>query len=620
MRQIANWEAYLKKGWQHSILLRLSLALVALVLPALLALFLSWSLAIKSTGGGVAINMAGSLRKQAYQIAAISLAPESSSATTELSLAASIAEFEARLHHPSLQNALTADPMHPVRVSFNKIEVAWRSEILPLLTTVDTHAASAVNILPAMHHFVGQIDAFVQTMETEHERKLSQLASLQWISLIIMALVLAALYSWFYRRIIAPLTEMAQVARQVEARDFAVRVIERGEGEIGELADAMNRMIAEIAGSYAVLEARVAEKTQELARNQRTLTLLYRVKQTLADSPPSEATFVKVLLELKQLVPFVQASVCLADENNNDAHHALKIAADGNDASKHRCLARDCNTCLSARQNPTAISGVERIITLREGGRDYGVMPVILPSEGALEQWQMDLLENVARHIATTLAQVRRKQEQHRLALLEERSVIARELHDSLAQSLSYLKIQVLRLQAQLPDANEGITAVVSELREGLNAAYRQLRELLTTFRLKMTERGLSDALDETISEFSGRLGFTITLDNRLLGVELAAQEEIHVLQIVREALVNIERHAAANTAHVALEWRAPEVIVTISDNGCGLPDSPEQLNHYGLQIMHDRAHNLGGVIHFSANAPSGTCITLRFKPTTPFV
>jgi two-component system nitrate/nitrite sensor histidine kinase NarX len=83
------------------------------------------------------------------------------------------------------------------------------------------------------------------------------------------------------------------------------------------------------------------------------------------------------------------------------------------------------------------------------------------------------------------------------LALLEERAVIARELHDSLAQSLSYLKIQVGRLQL-LPGGAEAAAQardIVTELREGLNGAYRQLRELIATFRLKMEHPRLEDSL-----------------------------------------------------------------------------------------------------------------------------
>ena len=125
----------------------------------------------------------------------------------------------------------------------------------------------------------------------------------------------------------------------------------------------------------------------------------------------------------------------------------------------------------------------------------------------AFQDWQTQVLETLGKHIGISIGVARRVTQRRRLALLDERSVIARELHDSLAQSLSYLKIQVTRLYL-LRENNAAagqLDEVMSELKEGLDAAYRQLRELLTTFRLQMDGRGLAVALSETVSEFNTR-------------------------------------------------------------------------------------------------------------------
>lgn len=133
--------------------------------------------------------------------------------------------------------------------------------------------------------------------------------------------------------------------------------------------------------------------------------------------------------------------------------------------------------------------------------------------------------------------------------------MIARELHDSLAQSLSYLKIQVSRLQSLLARGADraAIEPVVDELREGLNGAYRQLREPPHHVPAEDGRPGLAAALAKTIAEFGGRGGVAIELDNRLANFLLSVNEEIHVLQIVREALSNVVRHAHATHAAVRL-------------------------------------------------------------------
>ncbi len=127
-------------------------------------------------------------------------------------------------------------------------------------------------------------------------------------------------------------------------------------------------------------------------------------------------------------------------------------------------------------------------------------------------------METLGKHIGISLDVSRRVTRERRLALFEERSVMARELHDSLAQSLTYLKIQATRLSllARSGGGSGSMEDALAELKEGLNTAYRQLRELLTTFRLQMDEQGLGPALAKTVDEFNARGKLTVRLDNKL--------------------------------------------------------------------------------------------------------
>ncbi|MEO7031071.1 MAG: histidine kinase, partial [Herbaspirillum sp.] len=233
----------------------------------------------------------------------------------------------------------------------------------------------------------------------------------------------------------------------------------------------------------------------------------------------------------------------------------------------------------------------------RDGQISHGVMPLLLNHQTKLEEWQQPVLEAVGRHIAAALTNAQREKDQRQLAVLEERGAIARELHDSLAQSLSYLNIQVLRLQNGLRQGSIGPDdAIVGELRSGLKSAYRELRELLTTFRLKLNGDKLEESLRNTVDAYCQRTGVATTLDAKLGGIELSANQEVHVLHIVREALSNIEHHARASTALVTLRADSGhQVSVGISDNGVGIGDATAPSHHYGLAIMRDRATSLGG-------------------------
>jgi two-component system nitrate/nitrite sensor histidine kinase NarX len=249
-------------------------------------------------------------------------------------------------------------------------------------------------------------------------------------------------------------------------------------------------------------------------------------------------------------------------------------------------------------------------------------MPLVLPPNKGLEVWQMELAETMGRHIGAALAAVERREEHRRLGVMEERAAIARELHDSLAQSLSYTKIQIARLAATLERDGNRVQAatVLGELREGVAAAYRQLRELLTTFRLGLGEQGIAGALRDTVSEFERRSGVQASLVNDLLRVELSANEQVHVLQIVREALTNIEHHAHARHAWVALRRGSEGAIeVSIEDDGVGIGDSRSPHGHFGLAIMRDRASTVGGELSVEARTPVGTRVLMRFRPQTAF-
>lgn len=201
--------------------------------------------------------------------------------------------------------------------------------------------------------------------------------------------------------------------------------------------------------------------------------------------------------------------------------------------------------------------------------------------------------------------------------LAEERAAMARDLHDSLAQSLSYLKFQVSRwqmLQARAADENQ-LAEVVNDIREGLNGAYKQLRELLATFRLKISDPGLEPALKGTVAEFSQRGCLDIALDYGLRQTRLTPNEEIHVLQIIREALSNITKHAQATHVWIELTQTDEHTIhVCVDDDGIGLPPDTEKQHHYGLSIMKERAGYLNAKLQLGRSPRGGTRVCLEYQ------
>lgn len=119
------------------------------------------------------------------------------------------------------------------------------------------------------------------------------------------------------------------------------------------------------------------------------------------------------------------------------------------------------------------------------------------------------------------------------------------------------------------------------------------------------------------MAEFGERGEVTIELDNRLQHVPLSPNEEIHVLQIVREALSNVVRHSQAQRAWVRLSSQADgQVSITVEDDGVGFDPQQNRSGHYGLTIMQERGQTLGSQLRFEARAPHGTRVLFSFVPT----
>lgn len=243
-----------------------------------------------------------------------------------------------------------------------------------------------------------------------------------------------------------------------------------------------------------------------------------------------------------------------------------------------------------------------------------GILLVEMPVSRLLDAAEITLLETLTGLLAISYRYQNYDSEGRRLAILEERAAIARELHDSLAQSLSFMKIQVSRLQSTDDQLKQ--TAVIKELREGLDNAYRELRELLSTFRAHMDLRGLGYAIQATIDEFSQRSSLQIKLDNRLVNCRLTVNEEFHVLHVLREALSNIVRHAGADNVSILLTLRdSGEIEMTLDDDGVGFKPGTDTYDHHGQTIMKERAQNLGGKIEVMSRRWGGTRVQLLFKP-----
>ncbi|MFN2190296.1 MAG: ATP-binding protein [Candidatus Promineifilaceae bacterium] len=623
---------------KHSLLFRFGIVICILFFISVSGALSSAIVAETAAGYATAINHAGTLRMQSYRITS-SLAQDADD-EYESSLdrtATLIEEFNQRLYSPRIQNILSKGPNQRVIDSYRLVEQQWKETMLPTLQNYlsDRQAAShslvdsqritrfRKKLLLLVDDFMEDIHRFVKALEIDAERKNEQLRIIQ-IILISLGLMLAIVTLLLIKHyILKPLRDLLICANAARHGDFSVRSHFHREDELGQLGQAFNVMAKDLSVIYADLEARVRDKTQSLERSNRTLELLYVTTKRLSNSNLCPVVLEAVIHDIEALMGVDNGTICLGKPGDVQAFRYAStgkqdfVAAQRPGSPCALCLGRgETHTFQVAQgENGGAISIFSTPI--RDNNQQHGVLLVEFAANRRLESWQERLLETVASHIALALNVAQQASENRRLSLLEERSVIARELHDSIAQSLSYLKIQVSRLEMTVTQDAEKkqLLHLTVILRSALNVAYRQLRELLTTFRLGFNEKNLGEAVQTTVDDFAKRSGVRIDYTNKTGNCQFAPNAEIHVIHIIREALSNIIRHAGATRAWVKLHCESDGVVsVVVEDNGIGMIYPNDMMPHYGLAIMKERTEWLGGSIMIAKSSSGGTRIELIFN------
>lgn len=345
------------------------------------------------------------------------------------------------------------------------------------------------------------------------------------------------------------------------------------------------------------------------------LRLLQALPLRMLQRPGSEAPLLELLAGLAQCLRARQALLLLPEAGQS----VWRRIGEGH------CMG-DCPLHAGNTRLPAADSVVLCVDCLRAG--QYRLICVLSMEEGAagallLEFTRMPSvalrreLAEVGRLLGETLSVLAEDRQQRRRELVAERGVLSRELHDSVAQQLSYLQIRASRLQALLPAAAqpEAVGAMLVDLRDTLASLHRQVRELIATARLTMDGCSLRQALEASVEEFSRRSSCVFSLDNRLPAERIGHEAELQILQIVREALANVVRHSHARHVRIAL-LDSPQqgVEILVADDGIGLPEVLPEDAHFGLRIMRERASAIGASLQISSSPHQGTRVHLLWS------
>jgi PAS domain S-box-containing protein len=200
------------------------------------------------------------------------------------------------------------------------------------------------------------------------------------------------------------------------------------------------------------------------------------------------------------------------------------------------------------------------------------------------------------------------------LAREEERTTIAREIHDVLGQALTALKMDVAWIGRRLPDDTPATRAKVAATATLIDETIGTVRRIATDLRPGvLDELGLAAAVEWQAREFERRTGIHCALRTTVDGVALDPLVSTAVFRIFQESLTNVTRHSRAACVSVTLECRDTDLVLEVRDDGVGIAAADASSRRsIGLAGMRERAHLVGGAVSISSAAGAGTTVLVQ--------
>jgi nitrate/nitrite-specific signal transduction histidine kinase len=302
-------------------------------------------------------------------------------------------------------------------------------------------------------------------------------------------------------------------------------------------------------------------------------------------------------------------------------HGLLSVVLDEGQRLRLRDLTRDPRSIGFPAHHPPMHSLVA--VPILSAGRVLGNL-YVSEKRGAAEFSDEDeeTLVRFATQAGLAIDNARLHRRVRDVAIVEERERIAREMHDSLAQVLGYVNTKAQAVQELLKRGQtERASVQVAQLGEAARAAYADVREGILALRTSLGGgRGFLEALTEFLERWTEQSEVQALLEVRPPGASLDAlppAAELQLLRIVQEALANVRKHATANRVEVRITPTPTEIETVIDDDGSGFVvgqarPGGDQLPHFGLSTMRERAESVGGTLDIVSAPGEGTRVTVR--------
>ncbi len=454
---------------------------------------------------------------------------------------------------------------------------------------------------------------------------------------VVFALFILLIYLGLYLSIrkdfLSPFTGLQQWVIDYNI-DQGARLNDKQRTIFQPVAKAINHLIDENQYLYDDMEDILQKQVQRLSKKTASLETLYSVSSKL-NTMHSTTELFEYFLDMLMQMTLASSGVARRLVNDTELHLVAQRGVIDNKGQEVVVLSNDCfcgkvattqdsyvqfsvhtcKKCVGEKSEVKANVGTI-FIPLEYHGKTLGVFNLFFDSEPSLAFDERALLESIADNIAIALDKARLDEETKRMELSQERLFLSQEIHDSLAQTIYSLKLQVTVLKDMLiqdnkVDANEKLVS----LQSNISQANQELRELMCNFRVPLDPRGIEVSLKNLVDSFKSEenIATYLHIEGKF---NLTPEVEMQIMRITQEALSNIRKHAKARNVRILFSAE-PQCQLLIEDDGIGFEkdtlDSEVMGNNIGMNIMQERAGRIGAQINIESETEEGTRVMVTF-------
>ena len=380
-------------------------------------------------------------------------------------------------------------------------------------------------------------------------------------------------------------------------------------------------------------ELQVQRHTDHIAHKTRSLSILYDIASSINLSRSVETLLSEFLHTLTELINAQSSCAYLINEETNaellthinvaeslmKLHENLCMDNQTNEDGSLRIKLMPCDRYLCKQYFSEQEIDI-LIVPLQYQEKLLGVYHFYVHKE-SLNMFNdyNELFTSIGRQLGAAIEKSHLDEETRSLSIMRERTHIANELHDSLAQTLTSIRFQVRVLDETLHQGNEAqVWTELEKIEASINEAHNEIRELIAHFRSPTVLVSLISSVQSTVDRFRQvNDEIQVFFQNEWPEADLPTETEFHVLRIIQESLNNIRKHSDAENVRIMMSGGNYHYIVLIEDDGVGFAEPKISFHsgeHIGLSIMRDRAMRFGGKLHVESEPGEGTRIVLEFS------